>query len=293
MSTILDNICLKKIEMTEEYPSTKIFYWISSADLDGIATLDPRTNRMMNRSFMLRMKKIFDPEICDPLILTLVKESEDDTLYIADGQHRFHCITELMKEGRGKFAVRVDLVKLNTFDELKAYVNTINNRYNFSSEQIDQKRMETIIDDLNSDFGIPKRNNVVGLLAETEGDRKRGVNRPRINKNVFRTELSKTAIYQDRSIGTTAIVIKCGDINKFLLEKPYGLWCYDTFPNPKEKKQNFYEQAERAGCVLGISQKLLWMKLLDEPKANWDKVWYSSFKKNHRDVFKYTLHKEN
>jgi hypothetical protein len=158
-------------------------------------------NRMINYERIEKAFTDFNFEDSDPLIFSII--GDENEFDILDGQHRMTFIMKNTHLFKGDEIVLIDVRKIDSEKDFKNLLRKINNRYNFSDEQVHKYRLHLILETLNKNFV----SNIYGK------------NRPRINKEKFERELVNLSIYKNFKNSVEFICNKLMDLNTTLATK--------------------------------------------------------------------------
>jgi len=217
-------------------------------------------NRMVDND---RLKTFlnFESIKCDPIILgeRVDKNSKYD---IIDGQHRMIYLKNLLSDNYQKDKILNEYIPLDVricYDEsdFKKYVDSSNNRKNFSSDQLRIFKYPILRDLLNEEcsyelFSAPYI---------------------RINEEQFKNSLFKTKLFEDFNNSPEIIFNKIKKVNLFFknMEDKSKL-C----PERDLTKRSYAKEkntAEKFNMYIGFDNKLRWITLLDEDESEWSDKW--------------------
>ena len=222
-------------------------------------------NRMVDSS-RLETFLHFDKIKCDPIILA--ERLDKNSLFeIIDGQHRLTYLKNLDSlpyESKSKIMndyIPVDIRLCNSEDDFKAFINSTNNRKNFSSDQLRIYKYPLLRELLEKEF---KKNLFTASYIKIEED-------------AFKVQLFKTAFFEDFNNTNDVILHKIRKINIFLsnLDDKSKL---STDKNMTKKTYLVYrDRAEKLNMFLGLDKHLKWIDLLDIDESMWNDTWNSFF----------------
>jgi len=227
-------------------------------------------NRMVDND---RLKTFlnFESIKCDPIILgeRVDKNSKYD---IIDGQHRMIYLKNLLlSDNYQKNRILNEYIPLDVrvcYDEsdFKKYVDSSNNRKNFSSDQLRIFKYPILRDLLNEEcsyelFSVPYI---------------------KINEEEFKNSLFKTKLFEDFNNSPEIIFNKIKKINLFFknMEDKSKL-C----PDRDLTKRSYAKEkntAEKFNMYIGFDNKLRWIELLDNDESEWLDKWNIFFENKKR-----------
>lgn len=222
-------------------------------------------NRMVDSS-RLETFIDFDKVKCDPIILA-ERLDKNSTFDIIDGQHRLTYLKNLdllSHEHKNKIMceyIPVDIRLCNSENDFKEFIDSTNNRKNFSSDQLRVYKYPILRELLQKEF---KKNLFIVPYVKIEED-------------YFKIQLFKTSFFEDFNNTSDLILDKIKKINIFLsnLEDKSKL---STERNMTKKTYlRDRDRAEKINIFLGLDKKLKWMDLLDVNEFEWNDVWNSFF----------------
>ena len=144
--------------------------------------------------------EIFNPNKCDPIILG-VRVDNNFKYEIIDGQHRMTLFKNInMSNNLLDEYIPVDVRICHCDEDIKSYIDSANNRRNFSSEQLRTYKYPLLHDLLNKEF----QNNLFRLRI------------PYIKEEDFKTQIFKTKFFEDYNNTSYIISEKIKKINIFL-----------------------------------------------------------------------------
>ena len=162
---------------------------------------------------------------------------QNKLFYLVDGQHRFNAIKNLTNKGYEKIEVLIELIIVETIEDLKINFNLINKNTELPNfpDNIDRNIPQIVAQDF-----FNKYNNIWSLT--------RKVRRPHINKNNFQESLG--VLTQKLNIETPIKLKKIlEDFNDRLKQ-----WPFHSFPASKSfKDQSKIElKCQEVGLYLGM-----------------------------------------
>jgi len=218
-------------------------------------------NRMVDND---RLKTFFNFESikCDPIILgeRIDKNSKYD---IIDGQHRMIYLKNLLlSDNYQKNKILNEYIPLDIrvcYDEsdFKKYVDSSNNRKNFSSDQLRIFKYPILRDLLNEECSYE-------LFSASY---------IKINEEEFKNSLFKTKLFEDFNNTPEIIFNKIKKVNLFFknMEDKSKL-C----PDRDLTKRSYAKEkntAEKFNMYIGFDNKLRWITLLDDDESEWSDKW--------------------
>lgn len=225
----------------------------------------PESNRMVDQS-RLETFKDFDKNKCDPIILAerLDKNSIFD---IIDGQHRLTYLKNLdllSYEDKNKIMsdyIPVDVRLCYSEDDFKEFIDSTNNRKNFSSDQLRVYKYPLLRELLQKEF---KKNLFTAPYIKIEED-------------FFKIKLFKTFFFEDFNNTPDFILNKIKKINIFFSNLDDKSKLSTERNMTKKTYLRDRDRAEKLNMFLGLDKKLKWMDLLDINESEWNDKWNSFF----------------
>jgi len=261
-------------------------------------------NRMIDNSRIDSLKYNFNTNKCDSVILAeaefdtinkINKSNESDILdpydsdksnisesdnsdefddyseiinkyLVIDGQHRITMITKLNNNDPiMEQYISLDIRKCKTREEFKNYIDSTNDRKNFSSDQLRSFKFPRLRELLTNKYHDCF---TIGYI--------------RIDESTFKTELFKTKLFEDFNITSETILDKLISINDFFktLEDKSKL---STTKN-MTKKSYIKDRSisEKMNFFLGLDSKCNWIKLLDIDSNEFLNEWNKIYNQNSR-----------
>ena len=188
---------------------------------------------------------------------------------IIDGQHRVTMITQLdTNDPIMEACILLDVRKCKDDEEFKEYINSTNNRKNFSCNQLRSFKYPILKDILIGKF-LPH-----GIFT---------LPYVKLEESLFKSELFKSRLFEDFEITPVLIVDKLIIINDFFKKIEDKSKLSTTCNMTKKTYIKHRTKAEQVNFFLGLDTKYHWMKLLDcestEMKMEWDKI-FNQFSKS-------------
>lgn len=213
----------------------------------------------------------FESIKCDPIILgeRIDKNSKYD---IIDGQHRMIYLKNLLGlNNYQKNKILNEYIPLDVrvcYDEsdFKKYVDSSNNRKNFSSDQLRIFKYPVLRDLLNEEFNYE-------LFTAPY---------IKINEEELKNNLFKTKLFEDFNNSPEIIFNKIKKINLFfknMINKSKLSPDRDLTKRSYAKEKN---TAEKLNMYIGFDNKLRWISLLDEDESVWSIKWDLFFENKKR-----------
>lgn len=257
-------------------------------------------NRMIDNSRIDVLKCNFDMNKCDSIILAEAEfdvsntvnklnldesdESDDSNrsnsfdsdefeyyseiinkYLVIDGQHRLTMITKLNNNDpiMDQY-ISLDIRQCKTKEEFKSYIDSTNNRKNFSSDQL-------------RSFKFPRLRE---LLTDKYPDC--FTTCIRIDESIFKTELFKTNLFEDFNVTPEMIANKLISINDFFKTIEDKSKLSSTRDMTKKSYIRPRTKSEKSNFFLGLDEKCKWMKLLDIEYNEYLNEWNNIYKQNSR-----------
>ena len=222
-------------------------------------------NRMID---LERLKTFtnFESTKCDPIILGEYKGT-DSKYQIIDGQHRLTFLKNIdlldpyVKNRILNEYIPLDVRICKDDNDFKSYIDSTNNRKNFSSDQLRANKYPLLRELLNKEF-----KNALFTISYIK-----------INEDTFKSELFKTQYFENFNNTVEMLFDKITKINKFFknLEDKSKL---STDKNMTKKSHvDKRVKAEKENLFLGLDVKLKWISLLDHDESLWHDTWISFF----------------
>ena len=226
-------------------------------------------NRMIDNSRMEDLKANFSIDKCDSVILakcinldveqSLYHQGEQSLYQIIDGQHRITMITQLEYDNPiMEEYILLDIRQCDNDEEFKEYINSTNNRKNFSSNQLRTFKYPMLKELLLNYF--PQAFTAAYI---------------KLDETVFKQELFKTQAFEDFDISPELIVEQLKCINNFFKVIVDKSKLSTTHNLTKKSYVKHRAKSEQLNFFLGLDVKCQWMKLLDftpfEFLTEWDK----------------------
>ena len=193
----------------------------------------------------------------------IVDELEISNKYlIIDGQHRITMITKLdIKDPIMEKYISLDIRQCKTREEFKNYIDSTNDRKNFSSDQL-------------RSFKFPRLRQ---LLTDKYHD---CFTTPyiKIDESTFKTELFKTNLFEDFNITPEIIVDKLISINDFFRTLEDKSKLSTTYNLTRKSYVKERSKSEKMNFFLGLDEKCKWVKLLDIETNEFLNEWLNIFK---------------
>ena len=240
-----------------------IKYLIEAIKLNEITFSE--NNRMVD-PVRLETFKDFDKNKCDPIILA-ERPDKNSIFDIIDGQHR---LTYLMNfdllpyEDKNKIMsdyIPVDVRLCESEDKFKEFIDSTNNRKNFSSDQLRVYKYPLLRELLQKEF---KKNLFTAPYIKVEED-------------FFKTKLFKTSFFEDFNNTPDLILNKIKKINIFFSNLDDKSKLSTERNMTKKTYLRDRDRAEKLNIFLGLDKKLKWMDLLDINESDWNDKWNSFF----------------
>lgn len=185
---------------------------------------------------------------------------------IIDGQHRITMITKLdIKDPIMEKYVSLDIRQCKTREEFKNYIDSTNDRKNFSSDQL-------------RSFKFPR-------LRELFTDKYQDcftTSYIKINETTFKEELFKTNLFEDFNITPEIIVDKLMSINDFFRTIEDKSKLSTTHNLTKKSYVKERSKSEKMNFFLGLDEKCRWIKLLDIETNEFLNEWIKIYNKYSR-----------
>ena len=216
-------------------------------------------NRMIDNSRMEDLKANFSIDKCDSVILAKCINLEQPLYQIIDGQHRITMITQLEYDNPiMEEYILLDIRQCDNDEEFKEYINSTNNRKNFSSNQLRSFKYPMLKELLLNYF--PQAFTAAYI---------------KLDETVFKQELFKTRAFEDFDISPEVIVEQLKCINNFFKVIEDKSKLSTTHNLTKKSYVKHRAKSEQLNFFLGLDVKCQWMKLLDftpfEFLTEWDK----------------------
>lgn len=222
-------------------------------------------NRMVDNN---RLKEFinFESLKCDPIILgeRLDKNSKFD---IIDGQHRLTFLKNInLLQLSDSYVDKIlnnyiplDVRICRDENDFKKYIDSTNNRKNFSSDQLRIFKYPILRDLLNKEF---KMNIFTIPLIK-------------INEDYFKTQLFKTKYFEDFNNTSEMICEKIKKINIFFKNMTDLSKLSPDRDISKKSYIKTYEKAKKTNIFLAFNKEenFYWMILLDYNEENWNNTW--------------------
>lgn len=261
--------CADKIVFSENriVYKCKISYLVDALNKDEI--LLSENNRIVDNS-RLETFENFDLNKCDPIILA--KRVDKDSKYeIIDGQHRmsfFKNLKQSICDITDNF-IPVDVRICFDEDDFKKYIDSANNRKNFTSDQLRSNKFPILRDLLNKEF---KNNLFTSPYIK-------------INEEDLKNQIFKTKFFEDFNNIPEVIFIKIMKINIFFKNIPEK----NKLSLDKDMTKKSYikerDMAEKINMFIGLDKKLTWTLLLDLEESEWSDFWNELYQ-NRRKIKK-------
>lgn len=231
----------------------KISYLVEALDKDEI--LLSENNRIVDNS-RLETFENFDLNKCDPIILA--KRVDKDSKYeIIDGQHRMSFFKNLKQSFITDNYIPVDVRICFNENDFKEYIDSANNRKNFTSDQLRSNKFPILRDLLNKEF----KNNLFTAPYI------------KINEEELKSQIFKTKFFEDFNNIPEVIFIKIMKINTFFKNIPEK----NKLSLDKDMTKKSYikerDMAEKLNMFISLDKKLTWTLLLDLEESQWNDFW--------------------
>ena len=208
----------------------------------------------------------FESNKCDPIILG-IRLDNNSKFEIIDGQHRmtlFQNISSLpYKNNILNEYIPLDVRICQSNEDIQKYINSANNRRNFSSEQLRIYKYPLLRDILNTHF----KNKLFRLHS------------PYIIEDFFKKEIFKTKFFEDFNNTADILFQKICNINTFFQNIDDKSKLVPKKDMTKKSNIKLRVKAEQINQFLGLDEKLRWLVLLDNDESEWISVWDSLFNK--------------
>lgn len=236
-----------------------IKYLVEALNNDEI--LFSENNRIVENS-RLETFLDFDSNKCDPIILA-ERIDKNSKYEIIDGQHRMSFLKNLhVMMGTKKHDIMNDYIPVDVricYDEndFKKYIDSTNNRKNFSSDQLRIFKYPVLIDFLNKEF---KYNLFTASYIK-------------VNEEELKIQLFKTKFFEDFNNTPEVIFEKIMKINTFFKNIPEKNKLSLDKDMTKKSHVKERDMSEKLNMFIGLDKKLSWISLLDYEECQWDGVW--------------------
>lgn len=223
-------------------------------------------NRMVD-TVRLKTFNDFESIKCDPIILGL-RLDKNSKFDIIDGQHRitfFNNIEKLniiKKNTIMNDFIPIDIRVCKNETDYKKFIDSTNNRKNFTFDQLRIYKYPLLQQLLNNEF-----NNIFTAPYI------------KVNENEFKVHLFKSHFYDNFDNTAEIIFTKIKSINSFLqnLDDKSKLSTERDFTKKSYIKKR--DKAEKAGLFLGIDCNFKYMDLLDYEESQYNEIWNEFFQK--------------
>ena len=159
-----------------------------------------QNNRMINNE---RIENATDFKIKDSEAIIITINKNENEFYILDGQHRMTYFMKNTHLYKGNEYILIDVRRIDSEEDFKNLLRKINNRYNFSDEQIHKYRLHLILEQFDNNFDFDVY----------------GKNRPKINKENFGKAIVNLNIYKNFENSVEFICNKLMELNSTLATK--------------------------------------------------------------------------
>ena len=229
-------------------------------------------NRMVDDN---RLKEFinFESLKCDPIILGQ-RIDKNSTFDIIDGQHRLTFLKninslQLSNTYIDKIInnhIPLDIRIFKDENEFKKYIDSTNNRKNFSSDQLRIFKYPILRDLLNKEF---KMNIFTIPLIK-------------INEELFKIKLFKTKFFENFNNTSEIICEKIKKINNFFKKMTVLSKLSPDRDLSKKSYTKTYEKAKKTNFFLAFDKEenFYWMILLDYEEESWNDTWNILFLKD-------------
>jgi hypothetical protein len=222
----------------------KVKFLVEALNADEI--LFSENNRIVDNT-RLETFTNFDSNKCDPIILA-ERIDKDSKYEIIDGQHRMSFLKNIDSISLDKKNAIMDMyIPLDVricYDEndFKKYIDSTNNRKNFSSDQLRVFKFPILKDLLNKEY---KYNLFIAPYVK-------------IIEEEFKIQLFKTKYFEDFNNTPEVIFAKIVKINTFFKNIPEK--CKLSLDKDMTKKSYIKERdtSEKLNIFLGLDKKLSW-----------------------------------
>ena len=224
-------------------------------------------NRMVDNE---RVKSFSDFETnkCDPIILAK-RLDKKSTFDIIDGQHRISFFTSdefLNNPNKNKIMndfIPIDIRICNSESDFKKYIDSTNNRKNFTSCQLRTFKYPLLHELLN----LKLKNNIFMVPYI------------KIDEEQFKKILFKTKFFDNFDNTPEKIVDKIIQINLFIKNQEDITKLSPEKNMTKKSYKKERDKAEKLNLFICLDSKLRFLNLLDYPDLEWNNLWNSFFKK--------------
>lgn len=242
--------------------------------LDNDKIIFSENNRMVDDN---RLKEFinFESSKCDPIILG-ERIDQNSNFDIIDGQHRLTFLKniyllQLSKDSINKILnsyIPLDIRICKDENDFKKYIDSTNNRKNFSSDQLRIFKYPILRDLLNKEF---KMNIFTIPLIK-------------INEEYFKIQLFKIKYFENFSNTSEMICEKIKKINNFFKNMTDLSKLSPDRDISKKSYNKTYEKAKKTNMFLAFNKedKFYWMILLDYEEQFWNDTWNILFMNNKR-----------
>ena len=231
--------------------------------IDNNEILFNENNRMVDNE---RLNKFIDFESskCDPIILGL-RVDKKSTFDIIDGQHRITFLSKCNEFNIDKNKIMNDYLPIDirickNENDFKKYIDSTNNRKNFSSDQLRVFKYPILRELLLREFKSIFTSSYI-----------------KIDEDLFKSKLFKSTFFEDFNNTPEIIFDKIKRINLFFKNIDDKCKLSSTKDMTKKSYIKERDKAEKINFFIGLDTNLLWFILLDLEESCWNDRWNSIF----------------
>lgn len=231
--------------------------------IDNNEILFNENNRMVDNE---RLKDFiqFESSKCDPIILAL-RVDKNSTFDIIDGQHRITFLSKCNEFNIDKNKIMNDYLPIDirickNENDFKIYINSTNNRKNFSSDQLRVFKYPILRELLLREFRSIFTSSYI-----------------KIDEDLFKNKLFKSTFFEDFNNTPDIIFDKIKRINLFFKNIDDKCKLSSTKDMTKKSYIKERDKAEKINFFIGLDTNLLWFILLDLEESCWNDRWNSIF----------------